>query len=232
MTVLLLHPIGLDRSTWQGVPIEDSIAIDLPGHGDAPLGSVATLADVADAALEALQDRRPVDVVGVSLGGMVALHMALRHPDRVRSLVVACAPAATAPDAMLGRAEDTERLGMDGLMDVTLRRWFSQGALIDDRPVVRAAAERLAADDPTAIARYWRMLAGHDLRARLGEIAVPVTVVAGTGDVSVTPAIARELEDGIADARLVELDGPHMLHLEAPEAFAAAVREHLARQLG
>jgi len=231
VTTLLLHPIGLDRSTWDGVPIEDALAIDLPGHGDGgPLGRISTLDDVADAVLDSLPELQPFDVVGVSLGGMTALHLALRHPDWVRSLVVACAPAATPTEALLGRAADTERAGMAGTIEVTIERWFSPAAIAADTGIVRTTRERLLADDPATVARYWRILAEHDVRGRLRELTMPVTVIAGAGDLSVPPAVARELADGVPGAHYVELDGPHMLHLEAPEAFATVVHEHVARR--
>lgn len=229
MTTLLLHPIGLDRTTWAGVPIDGALAVDLPGHGDAPFAVLGGLADVADAVVAGLPDEcGPLDVVGVSLGGMTALQLALRHPDRVRSIVVACAPAATAEEPMLRRAADTERLGMAGVVGAMIERWFSPEVAAAGGEEVRAVERRLLADDPSVVAAYWRLIAAHDVRDGLAGIAMPVTVVAGSGDVSVPPALARELADGIAGARLVELEGAHMLHLEAPEAFAATVRQHLA----
>jgi len=230
MTTLLLHPIGLDRSTWDGVPIPDAMAVDLPGHGEAPLGSVASLAEVADAVVDGLPTTDPVDVVGLSLGGMVGLHLALRHPGRVRSLVVACAPAATRPDVFVQRALDTEGQGMEGMMAATLARWFSPAVLAAAPParIVGDTVARLRSDDPHVVARYWRMLADHDVVARLGELSMPVTVVAGDRDLSVPPALARELAEGIDGARYVELGGAHMLHLEAPAPFGGAVSQHLA----
>jgi 3-oxoadipate enol-lactonase len=67
------------------------------------------------------------------------------------------------------------------------------------------------------------------VRDRLGEIAVPTTCIAGTGDVSSPVPVVRELAAGVPGARLVELDAPHMAFLERPAEFSAAVREHLAR---
>ncbi len=229
MTTLLLHPIGLDRHTWATVPIDAAVAVDLPGHGESELGHVESLADVADAVLSGLPDGAgPIDVVGVSLGGMTALQLALRRPDRVRSIVVACAPAATPTDAMMQRAVDTERLGMAGVLAATLERWFTPETLAAASSEIRSVRERLLADDPAVFAAYWRFIAGHDVRHRLGELRLPVTVVAGTGDVSVPPSVARELATGIEGARYVEIEGAHMLHLESPDRFAAAVVTHLA----
>jgi 3-oxoadipate enol-lactonase len=228
VTTLLLHPIGLDRHTWDGVPIDNALAVDLPGHGDAPAFGAQSLDDVADAVLEGVPlELGPLDVVGLSLGGMVALHAVLRHPERIRSLVVACAPAATPTEAMVQRAADTERLGMEGMMPSTLQRWFTAETLEVAPPFVDRAERTLLADDPHVVAHFWRLISGHDVRARLSEISVPTTIVAGGADVSVPLAVAEELAGGIAGARYVLLEGAHMLHLEAPTAFAEAVGEHL-----
>ncbi len=229
MTTLLLHPIGLDRTTWDDIPIAGAVAIDRPGHGGVPFGQVDSLADVADAIIASLIDMDgPIDAVGVSLGGMTALQLALRHPDRVRSIVVACAPAATPSEVMLQRSEDVVRLGMAGVKDATLERWFSPEVLAAGGDEVRAVERRLLADDSAIVAAYWRFIAAHDVRDRLAEIGMPVTVVAGTRDVSVPSVAARELAAGIPGARYVELSGAHMLHLEAPAAFTREVEEHLA----
>ncbi|WP_157814002.1 MULTISPECIES: alpha/beta fold hydrolase [unclassified Microbacterium] len=227
MTTLLLHPIGLDRHTWDGVAIDNALAVDLPGHGGAPGAELPSLDDVADAVLEAVPlELGPLDVVGLSLGGMVALHAVLRHPQRIRSLVVACAPALSPADAMLQRAADTERLGMRGMMPSTLQRWFSADVLEHTPDFVDTAARMLLANDPRVVAHFWRLISQHDVRTRLSEIRVFTTIVAGRADLSVPRPAAQALARGIPGARYVELPGAHMLHLEAPGAFAETIREH------
>lgn len=231
MTALLLHPIGLDRRTWDRVPIDDALAIDLPGHGDVALGSIDSLEAVADAVAHRLPRGEAVDVVGISLGGMTALHLVLRHPDRVRSLVVACAPAATPTEVMRQRADDTERLGMEGMIEGMMERWFTPVALADRAAFVVETERCLLADEPAEVAAVWRLIADHDVVGSLQDIRVPVTVIAGSFDLSVPPSAARSLAQGIPDARYVELEGPHMLHLEQAGLFGAAVREHLDHSL-
>lgn len=104
--VLLLHPLGVDRSFWDGiVPALDGFEVltyDLPGHGAAPVpDGTYTIDDMTAqaAALLAGTGHARVDVVGVSLGGLVAQQLAACHPDLVRRLVVVDA-VATYPPAL------------------------------------------------------------------------------------------------------------------------------------
>jgi pimeloyl-ACP methyl ester carboxylesterase len=227
VTTLLLHPIGLDRTTWDHVPIEDALAVDLPGHGNASWHDVQGMGQVADMVLDMVPaTAEPLDLVGLSLGGMVAVHAALRHPRRIRSLVVACAPAATPTEAMLERATTTELVGMRGMASSMISRWFTADTIETRSELIASTERRLLADDPTVIAHYWRLISTHDVRAHLRRISVPTTVIAGQADVSVPPAAARELSAGIPHSRFVELPGAHMLHLEEPRAFAEAVGRH------
>jgi pimeloyl-ACP methyl ester carboxylesterase len=126
------------------------------------------------------------------------------------------------------RAEDTLRLGMDGTLDATLRRWFSPRALARrDHPGVAYARRRLLADDPVVVSKTWSILGTHSLREELLGIAAPVTVLGGRDDAAVPIGRLLELYEFLPKARLEVLPGPHMLPLEEPGAFANAVMRHL-----
>lgn len=229
-TLLFLHPVGLDTECLQLVPLPPAQAPTFPGHGDRRRARPGmTLADLADEVVG--WTTGPLDVVGASLGGMVALHLALDHPERVRSLVLSCTTAYGMPDVMLPRADETERRGSAEMLDPTLARWFRPEVLerAPELPGVGYARRRLLAMDAGALADTWRAIAAHDVRDRLGQVAVPTTCIAGRHDQSTPPQVMAELADGIPSARLVEMEAAHMAHLELPDEFAAIVREHLAR---
>ena len=232
MPVMYLHAVGLDAGLWRlgAVDGPGPLLVDLPGHGAAPVRRPLSFAALANDLAGQLAERaqRPADVVGVSLGGMTALHLALLHPDAVRSLVIACAPAATAGDVLLERAERCRRTGMTELAEETLERWFLPAELADPaHPGVRYARGTLLAADAGVHADYWTMMAGHDVRDQLSSLTVPVTVIGGADDRSVSPGQARELAAGIACSRLELLPGPHLLPLSAPKAFRDAVGRHV-----
>jgi pimeloyl-ACP methyl ester carboxylesterase len=229
-TLVLLHPIGLDSNCWEGLRLAAAVTPDLPGHGRSrsrPGAPATGLAEVADGI--ALTIPGVLDVAGVSLGGVVAQHLALRHPARVRSLLLACCSAAVSPEAMLARAAEVEAAGMAGVVETTLARWFTPATLAAAAdPAVAYARGRLEADDPAVFAAFWRALARHDTRERLGEITVPVTVLGGWEDLATPVERLLDLARRLPNGRTELLHGPHMLHLERPEEFAAAVGRHLA----
>jgi 3-oxoadipate enol-lactonase len=228
-TLLFLHPVGLDRESVAFLDLRPVRAVTFPGHGERRRARPGlTLADMADEI--AGHHTGPFDVVGASLGGMVAMHLALAQPGLVRSLVLACTTPRGDTQVMDARAEATESRGAAGMLEDTMTRWFTAGALEHeaDAPPLAYARERLLAMDPGALADTWRAIGRHDVLDRLDEIRVPVTCVAGRQDRSTPLPVMQDLAARLPDARLVEMDAPHMAFLERPREFAAAIREHLA----
>jgi 3-oxoadipate enol-lactonase len=189
-----------------------------------------TLESVADEILGTVEG--PIDIVGVSLGGALAARMALVAPNRVRSLLIACSSVLDTPERrerLLERADSVDRVGMAGVLDPTLERWFTAPALATpDHRGVAYARRRLLADDARAFAMWWRALGAHTVRDEIGRIRCPVTVLAGRDDAASSVVHVLELFDTLQAPRRMEvLPGPHMLPLETPAAFADAVRRHL-----
>jgi len=231
MTIVFLHPIGLDGESWERVGSAmdpDAVRYTLQWHGDRPPPpdplSMASFADDVAANVAG-----PFDVVGLSMGGAVAMELAVRHPERVRSLLVACITAGgDGGDALRERADAVDADGMAGVLESTLERWFTPAALADPHhPGVGYARQRLLADHADSFAASWRALAGNDVVHRLDRIRVPTTVVHAVEDASGPLASRQAIADGIPGARLVTVPGPHMVQLETPDAFDAAVVDHL-----
>jgi pimeloyl-ACP methyl ester carboxylesterase len=230
VSLVLLAPIGLDAGSWQwtDLPGEGTITHEFPGFGSRPRApSPPDIAALADEVAELYPG--DLDVVGVSLGGMVGQHLAVRHPERVRSLVVACTGASADRDVMTGRAVAAESEGMAAVVPSTLERWFTREALAlrPEHPGVDYARRTLLALDPGSFADGWRVIAGHDARDRLPEIRARVTCVAGSADAASPVERTKDVADRIPESRFVVLDGPHIVHLERPAEFSHVVREHL-----
>ncbi len=234
-TVVLLHGFAGTRHGW--APVTDRLArdryrplaLDLRGHGDArdrrPIGVVECVADVAAAAPARFA------LCGYSLGGRVALHMALTHPGRVTRLVLVAATAGIEDDAARAerRAAD-ERLAAEieqGTIEAFAERWMALPLFADTPPAAsRRWREDLLRNDPAALAAALRALgpaAMPPLWDRLGELTMPVNVVAGERDERYG-ARGHRLAEALPDATLTVVPGAgHGLPREAPEAIAEAI---------
>jgi pimeloyl-ACP methyl ester carboxylesterase len=207
------------------------------GAGTAPY-SLADMADDTAALLDAL-DLESVHVVGASMGGMIAQSLAIRHPERVRSLVsimsttgdrsvgspadvalgVLLAPAARDRDEALQRAVDTYRvIGSPGFE-------FDEAALRE-----RAGLSFDRAYDPAGVARQLAaILTTDDRTPHLGEIAVPTLVIHGEQDTLVDVSGGRATAAAIPGADLWVVDGmghdlPRELWPEIVDRIAAVVQ--------
>jgi 3-oxoadipate enol-lactonase len=233
VSIVFLHPVGLDGRVWSGVSGPGEVTLNFPGFGDAPALpgplSLDALADhVAGTLDQPATGGEPATVVGMSLGSMVAQHLAIRHPDRVRSLVLCAGASQSNPEASRQRAQLTRDGGMAGILPSTLTRWFTSDALRAlDHPGVAYVRDRLLRDDPETFAAYWEAMGQHHTTDRLGVVGAPVTVIAAGGDRSVPVEAMRRLADAIPGAAFQVIDGPHLLHLERPAEFRAALDEHL-----
>lgn len=220
-----------------------TLAVDQRGHGgstnpgDEDGYRLDELRADLDAVLTAL-DVPACDLLGHSMGGMVALRFALAHPERVQSLVLmdtVARPFRLLPPALVEGARPliAER-GMAGLFEV-LRRADRprppaalrfEETLGSERYWARIEAKLLAMD-PAA----WLALGGaafDGVLDRLAEIRCPTLVLVGEQDV-VFLALAEELERGIPGAhRVVIPDAAHSPQHENPDAWFEAVRAHLA----
>jgi pimeloyl-ACP methyl ester carboxylesterase len=226
-----------------------TLALDLRGHGESsnpgdPAGYtleqlVADLAGFLDAVGAAR-----CDLLGHSMGGMVALRLALAHPERVASLVLMDTSARPIERGARRFFEVGAKIARDSGMEALYALARAAGERDPQRPravvkcIERMGAEtywgriraKLLAMDPVAFATLGPLLADHDgVENRLSEIRCPALSLVGAQDAPFL-APAEELARGIAGARLVVVpDAAHSPQLENPEAWLAAVLEHLER---
>jgi pimeloyl-ACP methyl ester carboxylesterase len=229
--LLFLHHFGGSSRSWRGVIDRLShryrcIAPDLPGFGTAadrpgPF-TTAAAADVIIALIEALalQDYR---IVGHSMGGKIALAVAAREPPGLRGLIL-LAPSPPTPEPI--PAADRAHL---------LASWGDRDAMaaIVDKVSVRALSrsdrEHQVADMLAASREAWAAWLNHgsreDISAAISRIAVPITIVSGSGDRTVeTAVLRRELLQKAPNATLEIIAGAgHLLPIEARDEVAAIV---------
>jgi 3-oxoadipate enol-lactonase len=211
------------------------VAWDMPGYGASPLPpeglSFALLADAAAGLIETLGEAG-AHVAGLSMGGQVALHTALRHPGRVRSLALLDSSPAFGLDGT--DPEAWKRLRLDRLdageapasmAEPVLRSVMAPDA---ESRAVAAAVASMSRISAAGLRAAIECVPSHDVRARLGEIAAPTLVLVGERDEETPLPYAEALAAGIAGARLQIIPAAgHISSLEAPEAVNIALREHL-----
>jgi pimeloyl-ACP methyl ester carboxylesterase len=232
VTSVFLTPIGMDHEFWMLTGVK-AAAYDYPGHGDRPLASPGSFTLTAVADEIARNYDSPLDLVGVSAGAIVAQYVAVRHPSHVRSMVLACGIAPDGPEpterskVFEARAEETLLLGMAGVLESTLGRWFTREALLEpEHPGVAYARRRLLNDDPISFAAMWRLIAHTTVRDEVARLNIPTTVLGARQDAAAPITATLGLFDLLRNARLEVIEGPHMLPLERPRDFAMAVERH------
>lgn len=237
--MLLLHGIGGRAALWAAsvaaLAPRRVIAMDMPGYdGTRPaLESFDALADAAVALLDA-QGLAQADVVGHSLGGMIALEMALRHPARLRRLVVvASSPAFGSRDPafresfLAARQKPLdEGIGMAGVAASLVPGMLGPDA---DPAAAPAAMAAMASVDEAAYRTTLATLTGFDRRADLPRVTQPTLLIAGEADQTAPPRGMARMAEAMPDARLLVIPGVgHLLPLEAPAAFHTALHEFLS----
>lgn len=232
--VVLLHPLAVDRSVWDGlVPALDGhtvVTYDLPGHGEAPTPTERyTVEDLADQLVGVLreQDLAPAHLVGVSLGGLVVQVVAARHPELVDRLVIVDA-VATYPPPVVQQWRDRPPLvrsqGLEPLLQATLDLWFTADEVRRDGPAVREVRRLFLQGDAEGYARACEALEVADTRELVRSITAPTLVVCGDDDAPPFTAAAPWFVETLPDARLVWLSpARHAGALEQPEQFRDAV---------
>ncbi len=233
-SVVLLHGFTNTGRSWDRVIAalpgpSETLAPDIRGHGHASAQRPVTLEAVIDDIDRAAPD--PFTLVGYSMGGRIALHVAFGLPGRVRRLVLIGA----SPGLKTATARAERRAADDKLADRAERetieefaeRWASTPVLADQPAAVRAAADAdRRRNDPAGLAAALRGLGTGTLPSlwsRLGSLEMPVELVVGERDTKFR-AIATQMAEEIHGARVVIVPGAgHAVHAEAPVAVAGLI---------
>ena len=238
-TVVLIHAVGYDLTYWDR-QIEalreeyNVVAFDLPGHGASPgapeNGSFDHAATIVAELIEETSPR-PVHLVGISFGGMIAQCTTLARPDLVRSLTL-IGTASHFPEevqkGMRARAQTVRAGGMAAVVQSSLERWFTSETRMQRPDIIDRVTKTLLADDPATHAAIWDVIATLDIHGRLSEIQCPTLILVGERDPSTPPSIARELSEAIRGAKVTVIpDASHIVTAEKPTAVNDALKAFL-----
>lgn len=231
--VLLIHGVGGDAGNWDPIATRlrtrfDVMAMDLRGHGGSDL--IRGPVDVDDFARDAVQvlDDAGVGrcgVAGFSLGGAVALALALHFPERVDKLALIGTVCGRSPQQQaraLERVEYLRQHGTAALAEGNRERWFSDAFRRANPDVVDRRVAQVSASDTESYLRAFTVFCTAEFADRLHEIRAPTLVVTGEHDVAATPEMARAMGERIAGAQVHVLPKlHHSVLIEAPAQVAA-----------
>src|SRR5438270_5942978 len=235
-TIVLLHGAGFDHSAWalhsrwfahHGFGV---LAPDLPGHGRSSGKSLPTIADMADwtAALLDAAGAAKAWLVGHSMGSLIALETAARHPAKVSALhLIGTAAAMTVGPELLKAAEVNDHsaidmvsiwgLGFEAELGGSLAPglWMHSGA----QRVLEQARPGVLFNDLSACNSYQNALAA------AAEIKVPATFILGERDMMTPAKAGKALAAALPNSRTVVLRGAgHMMMVEQPDQLLAALQ--------
>jgi pimeloyl-ACP methyl ester carboxylesterase len=234
--VVFIHGAGFDHSAWalhtrwfahHGFAV---LAPDLPGHGRSAGPSLGTIAGMADwtAALLTAAGAPKAHLIGHSMGSLVALETAARHPDKVSalSLIGTAATMTVGPDLLKAAEADDDAaidmvsiwgLGFSAELGGSLAPglWMHGGA----QAVLRRCAPGVLFGDLSACNAYGNALAA------AATVRVPTTLVLGERDMMTPARAGKALAAAIPHARTIVVPGAgHMVMAERPDELLAALR--------
>lgn len=239
--LVLSHALGVDLHMWDGLAAaladrHELLRYDHRGHGGSavPPGPY-TMDDLVDDAARLIREwgRGPVIFVGLSLGGMVAQGLAVRHPALLRGVVIANSSARypeAARTAWDERIAAIEAGGLAAIADATMQRWFTPEFRAAQPALVEAHRQAVLRTDPAGYIACGRAVQSVDWLDRLASVRCPALVIAGMHDAGAPPAMSEAIVQAIAGAELLQLDSAHLSVAEQPQAFEQALRDFIARR--
>ena len=231
--IVLLHGLGCTWRIWsRQIPAFAAgrrvIAINSRGSGASDLGkSEVQISDMAadvHALLSHLEIPRAV-VMGLSMGGMVAMQHALDFPNDVSRLLVVGSSSGL-PESLRPVADEQRRfIAEHGMADIARSRMSAAFGEDSDPELRRWAEEMIAAIDLTSYRAQSVAAFEFDARERLSELQVPVDVVHGENDKSLPLLLGQATHEGISGSKLHVIEGAgHFPNVESPKAFNDLVR--------
>ena len=249
--LVLLHAFPLDHTMWHRVlSLANHACLIIPdqrGFGSStngnpekpPIASITQLADDVAKLLDALDIEEPAAIAGISMGGYVAQHVAVRYPEKVsRIILIDTKFSADTPEARSTRADlaaTVGRVGQQVLADAMVPNLLAATDTARSQPE-RAANEeflrKLISEQSVAtIQAALQALADRpDMTKDMQHLEKPVLLICGSEDTITPPVVMTSMEKILLQGHLLVVpDAGHLVPLEAPVVFHEAVRSFLAR---
>jgi 3-oxoadipate enol-lactonase len=237
-TLVLVHEMGGTLDSWDQSlgALNNSrrvLRYDTRGAGlSEKLRSAVTwnqMADDVKALLDALGITGKVALAGIAVGAAIAMHFAVRYPERAAALVLHGPATGVAPDrrqASLDRAAAVEAGGMRSVVETSLAASYPP-VVRHDEDTFREFRARWLANDPQSFATINRMLAAEDITGELARVACPTLVTAGRHDTLRPRSLIEPMAKQIAGSEFLELNSGHFAAVQTPGLTAQAIHYFL-----
>jgi 3-oxoadipate enol-lactonase len=228
LTLVLSNSLGTDLAMWdpQVAALNRHFRIvryDTRGHGQSSVTpgpyTIDQLADDVNALFDHLKLDR-VYFCGLSMGGMTAMSLALRAPQRLHKIVLcSTAPKIGTPETWNTRIETVRTGGMAAVVDGVLQRWYTSEFRASAPQAIESTRQTLLKTSVEGYVACCAAVRDADMRDAIVGIQVPTLIITGAHDPVTTPADGHFMEQRIAAARYYELPAAHLSNIEAPAAF-------------
>ena len=237
--VTLVHGVGADAASWDRIAERLScrftvVRADLRGHGRSSRIERCHVSDFVGDLLAVLDGAgvASTDLVGFSLGGLIAQWFAIEHGDRLRQLVLLSTVAERTPAErarVLERADKVRDEGIASVVSAAEDRWFTPAFKASHPEKVALRLSQLKANDHRSYAAAYRVFAEADEGIDFEKIRCPTLIATGENDIGSSPRMARRMHEAIAASRLVILpELRHSILMEAPDLIADLILDFLA----
>ncbi|CAN5730537.1 3-oxoadipate enol-lactonase [soil metagenome] len=229
--VVLSHALGCDLHMWDGVAAllaraHTVVRYDHRNHGASETVPgelrIEMLAEDAAELIAREADGEPVHFVGLSMGGMTAQALAVRHPELLKTVVIANS-AAHYPDqsSWAARAEAVRAGGLATVAPGAVSRWLTPGytSTKEGMAAAQTLKDVLLRNQPQAYIDSCAAVAAIDFRESDRRIAVPTLVIGGLQDEATPMAMSELMVAAIPGARLATIDAAHLSAVERPVEF-------------
>lgn len=235
--LVFLNSLGSSLCMWDEVATRlgqsyATLCYDKRGHGlsDCPPGPYTIRDHATDLAglLDQVQVQQAI-LIGVSVGGLIALDFAAQHPARVQALVL-CDTGARIGTAQLWdeRMAAVQANGLDALAPAILARWFANGFVLAQPAAYRGYTNMLLRTPAAGYVATCAALRDADLRAVVPTIQAPALVLCGDEDLATPPSLGRELAAALPNARFeLIVQAAHLPSIEQPERLATKITQFL-----
>jgi (E)-2-((N-methylformamido)methylene)succinate hydrolase len=237
--VMLIHGVGADGTSWDEIapalsPNFRILRLDLRGHGQSGhVEGTLTIDDFVRDVVDVLDACAvsATDIVGFSLGGMIAQGIALQHAKRVRRLVLLSAVAgrtAEERERVQSRLKILNEQGVGAITGAAQERWFTPEFIARNPDLVERRMQQLQENHAPSYAAAYTVFSTTDLGDKLHGIHVPTLIATGEHDVGSNTRMARYMHEQIMGSKLQILTGlRHSILVEAPELVTRLISDFL-----